>query len=128
MGRNLKKKSVRKSSLETALDVLQIVFQKSKGSFSDEYLRLKLERNWHNLVGSDLAQETFPRKLYKTTLYVATKSSEAQYHCRFSQDIIKERINKFLGSKVIEHLNFSHKPKEKSSYNAGGKKFIDGMR
>ncbi len=124
----MKKKAKRDSSLETALDVLQSVFQKSKGSFADEYQRLKLERNWAEIVGSDLASETFPRKLYKTTLYVAAKSSEAQYHCRFSQDIIKERINKFLGSKVIEHLNFSHKPKEKKGYNPGGKKFIDGMR
>lgn len=128
MSKKFKQKATRNSSLETALDVLQIVFQKSKGSFSDEYQRLKLEKNWHDIVGAELAKETFPRKLYKTTLYVATKSSEAQYHCRFSQDIIKEHINKFLGSNVIEHLNFSHKPKEKSSYDPKGKKFIDGMR
>lgn len=124
----MRKKVKRESSLETALDVLQIVFQKSKGSFSDEYQRLKLEKNWSEIVGSDLARETFPRKLYKTTLYIAAKSSEAQYDCRFSQDFIKERINKFLGSKVIEHLNFSHKPKEKKGYNPKAKKFIDGMR
>lgn len=124
----MKKKAKRDSSLETALDVLQIVFQKSKGSFSDEYQRMKLEKNWAQIVGSELATETFPRKLYKTTLYIAAKSSEAQYHCRFSQDVIKERINHFLGSKVIEHLNFSHKPKEKKGYNPDGKKFIEGMK
>ena len=123
-----KKKAKRDSTLESALDVLQIVFQKSKGSFSDEYQRLRLEQNWAEIIGEDLASETFPRKLYKTTLYIAAKSSEAQYHCRFSQDFIKERINKFLGKNVIEHLNFSHKPKEKKGYDPKAKKFIDGMR
>lgn len=122
------KNKKRESTLESALDVLHTVFQKSKGSFADEYQRLKLEKNWAQMVGEELAKETFPRKLYKTTLYVAAKSSEAQYHFRFSQDIIKERINRFLGVKKINHISFSHKPKEKEGYNKNGKKFIDGMR
>lgn len=124
----MKKKNTRESSLETALDVLQTVFQKSKGSFSDEYMRLRLEKNWSNIVGSELARETFPRKMYKTTLYVTASSSEAQYHCRFSANIIIDRINSFLGSKKIEHLNFSNKPKEKERYNPEGKKFVDQMK
>jgi hypothetical protein len=123
-----KKKAKRNSTLDSALDVLQIVFQKSKGSFSDEYQRLRLEQNWAEIIGEDLASETFPRKLYMTTLYIAARSSEAQYHCRFSQDFIKERINKFLGKNVVEHLNFSHKPKEKKGYDYKAKKFIDGMK
>jgi len=124
----MKKKNTRESSLETALEVLQTVFQKSKGSFSDEYMRLRLEKNWPNIVGSDLARETFPRKMYKTTLYVTASSSEAQYHCRFSANIIIDRINKFLGAQKIEHLNFSNKPKEKSQYNKDGKNFVDQMK
>ena len=124
----MKKKNTRESSLEAALDVLQTVFQKSKGSFSDEYMRMKLEKNWHNIVGSELAGETAPRKMYKTTLYVTATSSEAQYHCRFSANIIIDRINEFLGSKKIENLNFSNKPKEKERYNAGAKKFVDQMK
>ncbi len=124
----MKKNTKRNSSLEAALDVLQSVFQKSKGSFADEYQRLKLEQNWQKIVGKDLASETFPRKLFKTTLYITAKSSEAQYYCRFSQDFIKERINKFLGFKVIERLSFSHKPKEKKDYSLKAKKFINAIR
>jgi len=91
-------------------------------------MRLRLEKNWSNIVGSELARETFPRKMYKTTLYVTASSSEAQYHCRFSANIIIDRINSFLGSKKIEHLNFSNKPKEKERYNPEGKKFVDQMK
>ncbi len=124
----MKKNIQRNSSLETALNVLQSVFQKSKGSFAGEYQRLKLEQNWQSIVGKDLAPETFPRKLFKTTLYISAKSSEAQYHCKFSQDFIKERINKLLGSKVIEHLSFSHESKKKKNYDSKSKKFIENIR
>jgi len=124
----MKKKNARESSLESALEVLQIVFQKSKGSFSDEYMRMRLEKNWPNIVGSELAKETHPRKMYKTTLYVTAASSEAQYHCRFSANIIIDRINKFLGLEKVETLNFSSKPKEKERYTEKGKKFVDQMK
>lgn len=123
----MKKKSSRESNLEGALEVLQKLFNKKSGRFSEEYHRMRLEKNWAQIVGRDLARETFPRKLYETTLYVAAASSEAQYHCRFSEDIILRRINNFLkGGLEVKKLNFSSKPKKKKeAYSSKAKKLID---
>lgn len=122
----MKKKSSRDSNLDTALEVLQSLFNKQSGRFSEEYQRLRLEKNWAKIVGNDLAQETFPRKIYKTTLYVACASSEAQYHFRFSEDIILRRINSFVGENTkIDNLSFRAKPKKKeNNYSSKAKKFI----
>lgn len=118
----------RESKLETAIDVLQTVFKKSKGAFSDEFSRYQLERNWEKIVGKDMASEAFPRKIYKSTLYLSASSSEAQHHFKFSQDVIIKSINDFFGEKKIQHLNFSQKPKTKEQYSKKGSNFIGKIK
>ncbi len=118
----------RESNLETAIDVLQTVFKKSKGAFSDEFSRFQLEKNWEKVIGKDMASEAFPRKIYKSTLYLSASSSEAQHHFRFSQDIIIKQINDFFGEKKIEHLNFSQKPKTKEQYSIKAKEWIKKIK
>lgn len=119
------KSKQRESSLESAMAVLEKVFQEGKGSFSDEFLRLKLEKNWKAIVGTEFSRDAVPRKIYKSTLYLTAMSSEALYHFRFSEAIILERINKFLGQKKIEFISFTQKSSRAGKYSKGGKKFIE---
>lgn len=91
---------------------------------------MRLEQNWAEIVGADLAKETKPRKIYKTTLYITTASSEARYHFRFSYDVIIKKINQFLGEKdFIKALSFKPAPvKEDETYSPQDKKFIDKLK
>ena len=125
-----KKNDKRASNLDSAMDVLQSLFKKSKTGFSGEYSRVRLEQNWAEIVGADLAKETKPRKIYKTTLYITTASSEARYHFRFSYDVIIKKINQFLGEKdFIKALSFKPAPvKEDETYSDKDKKFIDKLQ
>lgn len=89
---------------------------------------MRLEQSWSQIVGEDLAKDTRPRKLYKTTLYVSSKSSEAMYHFKFSADVLLKRVNEFLGEAgAVTNFNFSP-PKEQTEYTEGAKKFIDQAR
>ena len=125
-----KKKNKRASGLDSAMDVLQSLFKKGETGFSGEYSRVRLEQNWAQIVGDDLAKETRPRKIYKTTLYITSSSSEASYHFRFSYDVIIQKINKFLGEKdFIKTLSFKPAPvKEEETYTEKDKKFIDKLK
>lgn len=118
----------RESQLHSAIDVLQSLFKKSKTGFSSEYNRVRLEQNWVNIVGEDLVNETHPRKIYKTTLYITAASSEARYHMNFSKDVIIKKINKFLEDHRIEHISFKSAPPDKENkYTDKEKKIIDKM-
>lgn len=88
---------------------------------------MRLEKNWAQIVGAELAKESRPRKIFKTTLYISCESSEARYHFRFSQDVILKKIAEFLERKYIDHLSFKA-AKTKSDYSDKAKNFVDKLK
>jgi len=80
-------------------------------------------------VGEDMVNETHPRKIFKTTLYITADSSEARYHLNFSKDILIKKINKFLENQRIEHISFKAAPPEKENeYSDKEKEIIEKMK
>ena len=120
----------RNSQLHSAIDVLQSLFKKSKTGFSSEYNRVRLEQDWAQIVGEDLAKETHPRKIYKTTLYIVVESSEARYHMNFSKDVILKKINQFLETHKIEHISFkaAPPPDKENKYTDKEKQIVNKMK
>jgi len=96
----------RKSDLTAASDVLQGLFEMRKGPMADSFQRFKLTRQWPEIVGETIGENTKPVSFYKGTLYIQAANSAWMQQLVFMADQIKENINKFVGKDWVKQVRF----------------------
>lgn len=96
-----------KSQPTAAADVLQGLLQNSKSQLSDGFLRWRLEKQWAEVVGAAIAENTLPAAFERGTLHIWVRHSAWMQQLWFFQDTIKEKVNTHLGKTWVHQVRFT---------------------
>jgi hypothetical protein len=76
-----------------------------------------IHSHWHELVGSEIAEQTYPLKIIKIkeqrTLQIKVESSSIATILEFGKTIIKDKINSMLDRKFIDNISFLYSKRGK---------------
>jgi predicted nucleic acid-binding Zn ribbon protein len=97
----------RTGSLSSASEVLQSLFENSKSPLADQFLRWNLWRNWKDIVGPTIAQNTDPVGFDRSTLYVWVKSASWMQELIFISDFLVKTINERVGHNYVKQVRFT---------------------
>ena len=96
-----------KSRLFSTEEVLQSLFEKSKGPLSLQFKRWKLWQNWQNVVGASIASQSLPIRIDKGILWVWVPNSAVMQEFNFVNSAIKDRVNDSLGQRIVRQVRFT---------------------
>ncbi len=94
-------KTNRKSHLYSVENVLQSLLQNSKSGLAQGFTRFRLEREWPQIVGESIAQNTLPCAMEKGVLYVWVRHSTWMQQLYYFKDTIREKVNAHLGYPTV---------------------------
>ena len=97
----------RKSRLETAADVLQVLLADGKSGFSDQFQRWRLWRQWPSVVGDSLAQNTCPVGFQGGCLIVWVDHPARVHDLHYVKKAMIDRVNKHLGRGWVKSMRFT---------------------
>ncbi|MCB0392337.1 MAG: DUF721 domain-containing protein [Bdellovibrionales bacterium] len=97
----------KKKGFDSSADVLQSLFQNSKSSLGQGFMRWKLWREWNQIVGDSIANNSSPVGYQKGILYIWVNSSPRLQEMMFLAGDIKDKINRYLGENVIRRIQFT---------------------
>jgi predicted nucleic acid-binding Zn ribbon protein len=102
-----KKRREKNSHLEPMSDVLQGLLQNGKSRLADGFLRWRLEREWPSIVGDMISQNSLPCAYSHGTLHIWVRSSAWMQQLWFFQDMIREKVNVYVGSEWVKEVRFT---------------------
>src|SRR6185503_9116661 len=105
MGTNPKKR--KSADLITASRVLQTLLANGKSPLSDQFLRWKIWRFWDQIVGKTLGNVCEPVGFDRGRLFIWVKSSARLQEIRFFEDILREKVNAYVGREWARTLRFT---------------------
>ncbi len=105
-------KKARKSSLDSASEILQKLLQGRQSPLSTGFTRWRLWHQWGDVVGNSLAKNTKPAGYFNGCLYIWVDSAPRLQECLFIREALKETINKHLGKKWVNYIRFTRKDSE----------------
>ncbi|MCX8092647.1 MAG: DUF721 domain-containing protein [Candidatus Goldbacteria bacterium] len=85
-------------------DIIEKLIKKTKFKELNE-TNFILE-NWEEIVGKDIADNTFPVKLYKHTLFINVKNSVIMEEMIYKKNELIEKINSVFKEKKIKNIIF----------------------
>ncbi len=88
-------------------DVLQSLLENGKSALSDGFTRWKLEQNWQEIVGETIAKNTVPCSYNRGVLWLWVPNSAWMQQLYFFQDMIKEKVNGYLGREFVTSVRFT---------------------
>lgn len=96
-----------KKGFSSSADVLQSLFQNSKSSLGQGFTRWKLWREWEQVMGESIANNSTPVGYKQGVLYIWVNSSPRMQEMTFLAGDIKNRINQHLGKNWIRRIHFT---------------------
>ena len=90
-----------------ASNVLQALLGHGKSPLKDSFIRWKLWRYWAEIVGPSVAANSRPIEIKRGCLTVWAKSSAQMQDLHFIADVIKLKVNKFLGTPAVRSIRFT---------------------
>lgn len=96
-----------KSELAAVSKVLQTLLANGKSPLSDQFLRWKLWRFWPTVVGETLGRSCEPVGFDRGRLYIWVKSSARLQEIRFFEDVLRQKVNAYLGRAWARELRFT---------------------
>ena len=102
------KKSKKKPSvLTSASSVLQVLLGNGKSPLADSFIRWKLWRYWEDIVGKAIASSSVPVEINRGRLVIWPRSSAQLQDLHYMSEAIKEKVNNFLGRKMVHSIRFT---------------------
>ncbi|MCB9072833.1 MAG: DUF721 domain-containing protein [Bdellovibrionaceae bacterium] len=94
---------------QDAASVLQGLFENSKSPLAPGFQRWKLESQWSQVVGKDLARHCRPIDYQKKILIVEVTNSVWLHELRYRLDEMKIKVNHFMGEHWVSSIKLIHK-------------------
>ena len=88
-------------------DVLQSLLLNGKSQLGDGFLRWRLEQDWLRIVGQTMAVQTVPCAIDHGVLWVWVSHPAWIQQLWFFKDIIREKVNAYLGRQLISDVRFT---------------------
>lgn len=107
------KRRSRLSDLQNSSSVLKSTF-KGKSFFSQSFIRWRLWGSWSEIVGEDLAKQTEPVFHRDSCLSIWASTPALAQDLSFSSELLKQKINDFVGSNWVTSLRISSYKKQNS--------------
>ncbi len=63
---------------------------------------------WEEIVGSEISKRAKPKRLTRNTLYISVTSSTWASELSMMSEQLIEKINSFIGERVVTNLKFKH--------------------
>jgi predicted nucleic acid-binding Zn ribbon protein len=97
----------RHAKLTAAADVLQGLLQNSKSQLSDGFLRWKLEKQWAQVIGETISEQTLPCAFEHGILYIWVAHPAWMQQLWYFQEPIKEKVNAWVGREWARQVRFT---------------------
>ena len=94
------------SHINSAGQILQKLFEDKKSVLSPGFQYYKLEKQWSQLVGHDLASHIRPLHFRRKQLTVSVKNSTLLTESHFLRNSLIDKINNHIGSIWVEKIRF----------------------
>ncbi len=87
-------------------NLAKYMYDKKKISFfnNEKYILEKIKKNWEIFVGGPIFERSEPKSLFEKKMIVNLTDSTVYHTFLMHKNVIKDRINKFLGNNVVEDL------------------------
>jgi predicted nucleic acid-binding Zn ribbon protein len=92
-----------------AASVLQGLFENSKSPLAPGFQRWKLESQWPQVVGPEIAKHSRPVNYYNKILTVEVTNSVWLHELRYRIDEIKIKVNHSVGEHWVNVVRLIHK-------------------
>lgn len=95
------------AQLTAAADVLQGLLQNSKSGLADGFQRWRLEKQWPEVVGATIADQTLPVAFERGILYIWVRHSAWMQQLWYFREPIKDKVNEYLGKAWVQQVKFT---------------------
>ena len=102
-----KRDGARPGHLAPMADVLQSLLQNSKSELADGFTRFRLQNEWLQVVGAELADKTGPAAFSQGVLHVWVCHPAWMQQLWYMQDAIRDKVNAHLGHKWVRMVRFT---------------------
>ena len=87
-------------------NLAKYIYDKKKISFfnNEKYILEKIKKNWEIFVGGPIFERSELKSLFQKILTVNLTDATVYHTFLLHKNVVKDRINKFLGSNVVENL------------------------
>lgn len=92
--------------LNSVAQVLQGLFQNSKSPLSEGFQRYRLEQQWSQVVGKELARLSRPVDYNCGLLTIAVNNASLLTELQFFRETIIEKVNTHVGSYWVKKVRF----------------------
>ncbi|MGE0761642.1 MAG: DUF721 domain-containing protein [Bdellovibrionales bacterium] len=93
--------------LQPVSNVLQTIFARGESPLSDQFLRWRLWSCWADLVGPNIGAYSTPVGFQKGVLVVWVKTAAHMQELNYGRDLIKHKINQFVGFKWVTNVRLT---------------------
>ena len=98
--------SEEKKKLDSVANVLQGLFENSKLPLSEGFKRYRLEQQWKDVVGPQLAQYTRPVDFQNGLLTIAVQNASLLTELQFFRQEIIRKVNTHIGHVWTQKVRF----------------------
>ncbi len=88
-------------------NILQNLFAKSEGPLQDGFLRWRVWQAWRTLVGDKVGSYSIPVSYKTGTLLIWVKSAGHMQELSFGTDVIRDKVNKFVGFQWVKKVRLT---------------------
>lgn len=98
--------SDRDKKLDSVANVLQGLFENSKSPLSKGFQRYRLEQQWNEVVGPQIARYTRPTDYNNGLLTIAVKNASLLTELQFFRQDIISKVNTHIGHVWAKKIRF----------------------
>lgn len=88
-------------------NVLQNLFGRGDGPLAEGFMRWRVWHNWKQLVGERVGSYSIPVAFKDGVLSIWVKSAAHMQDLSFGSDLIKDKVNKFVGFPWVKKIRFT---------------------